>query len=211
MTLSAVRPHTENLKPPRALHCHFPIGRPLGVPGDAAYQRNVLDAAFALLDESQGPVLVDYPETIEDSAAEPLACSVPPRMNKHDNAAIDEIFALRGAYDRALEANRRTNVGRLADADGLPELMKCFVKIAEGTDWMEAGIPTNNILEATKDIMSYYEEAASAMVDHTPKARQAESWFFEETEGGQLLKDVRGKIKDAGVPYWMYIAPMTVQ
>ena len=48
----------------------FELGRPLGVPNDAAFQKRVIRAAFALLDAKQGPVLIDYPEDVPASAAE---------------------------------------------------------------------------------------------------------------------------------------------
>src|SRR5207253_1321820 len=58
--ISLVREHTEKLKPPRALWVPFPFGLPLGHPDDLVEQRAVLDAALALLDEPEVPVLRDY-------------------------------------------------------------------------------------------------------------------------------------------------------
>ena len=194
---------------PRALHCEFPMGRPLGKPGDAAFQRRVLDAAFALLDEPEGPVLVDFPEEIADESAAPLSCTVPPRMDDSLPEAVDEAKGLRPAYDRALTQYGRTNVGRLADAEGVPDLIASFVKILDGAEWAGAGIPDNNLLEASKDVMSYYEEAAAALSDHVPGARAAETWFFRETASGKLLKDVRKKLQEEGLPFAFYIAPAT--
>src|ERR687898_1894693 len=78
VALSLVRPQIERSRPPRALHCEFPLGRPLGRPGDPEFQRRVLSAAFALLQRRDGPVLEDFPETITDEANTPLACPPPP-------------------------------------------------------------------------------------------------------------------------------------
>ena len=194
---------------PRALHCEFPMGRPLGKPCDAAFQRRVLDAAFARLGEAEGPVLVDFPEEITDESDAPLSCTVPPRMDDSLPEAVDEAKGLRPAYDRAVAEHGRTNVGRLAEADGVPDLVASFVKILDGADWAEAGIPDNNLLEASKDVMSYYEEAAAALSDHVPGARAAETWFFRETASGKLLKDVRTKLQEEGLPFAFYIAPAT--
>lgn len=207
--LSLVREHVERTKTPRALHCQFPLGRPLGKPGDPAYQRRVLDAAFALLDETSGPVLVDFPDEINDEAAQPLACKIPPRMDDEAPEAVAEARALRPAYDRSTAGTGHTNVGRLADASGIPALIESFIKITDGTEWTEAGIPDNNLMEASKDIMSYYEEAAVALEGHVPAARAAESWFFTQTASGQLLKDVRKTLKDQGLPFAFYITPAT--
>ena len=60
--ISLVREHTEKIKPPRALWVPFELGRPLGPPNDAAFQKRVLIAALKLLEASGGPVLEDYPE-----------------------------------------------------------------------------------------------------------------------------------------------------
>lgn len=182
----------------------------MGKPCDAAYQRRVLDAAFALLSEREGPVLVDFPEEIKDEAETPLSCALPPRVDESVAAPVDEAAGLRPAYNRALSASEgRTNVGRLVDADGIGALVESFVRIAGGTEWTEAGVPGNNLMEASKDIMSYYEEAASALAEHVPAARAAESWFFRETATGKLLKEARETLHQAKVPIWFYLTPMT--
>ena len=36
-SLSLIREQAENIKAPRFLHCEFPLGRPLGKPGDAEF------------------------------------------------------------------------------------------------------------------------------------------------------------------------------
>src|SRR5947209_10902152 len=63
-SISLVREHTEKVKPPRALFVPFPFGHPLGEANDPELQTRVMRAAFALLDESSGPALVDYPEDV---------------------------------------------------------------------------------------------------------------------------------------------------
>lgn len=47
--IGLVRPHMEKSANPRGLFVPFPLGRPLGKPGDAAFQRRVLLAALGLL------------------------------------------------------------------------------------------------------------------------------------------------------------------
>ena len=44
VSLLSNRAQAETIGPPRGLYCEFPLGRPLGKPLDAAYQRRVLDA-----------------------------------------------------------------------------------------------------------------------------------------------------------------------
>ncbi len=60
---------------PRVLACEFPLGRPLGKPGDAAFQHQVLQQAFNLL-EADEPIFEHFPEVVESDEM-PLACSLP--------------------------------------------------------------------------------------------------------------------------------------
>ena len=60
--ISLVRENAASLQPPRTLWVSFPLGRPLGVPGDPAFQRRVIQAGLQLLTRSEGPVLQDYAE-----------------------------------------------------------------------------------------------------------------------------------------------------
>ncbi len=55
----------EKMHPPRALYCEFPLGRPLGKPQDAVFQRDVLQRGLALLD-AEVPTIVSHPEVIEE-------------------------------------------------------------------------------------------------------------------------------------------------
>jgi len=73
-----VRENTETLEPPRALWVSFPLGRPLGIPGDADFQRKVIVSALDLLARESGPVLEDYPVELPPSniEAEIAACPI---------------------------------------------------------------------------------------------------------------------------------------
>lgn len=53
---------TRRIRAPRALAVPYPLGFPLGRPGDSAGQLVVLRAALALLDRQDVPVLVDLAE-----------------------------------------------------------------------------------------------------------------------------------------------------
>lgn len=206
--LGLIRGQAERLRPPRMLYCPFPLGRPLGKPNDPGFQRRVLDAAFALLDEPAGPVLVDFPEAVEDASAEPLSCPLPPRERPELPPAVDEALGLRSAYDRNRRAAGRTLVGRAVDADGIPRAVDAFVRIAAGEPWKEIGLDGHPLLWA-RDVTSYYEEAAAALVDHVPAARSAESWLYGKTKTGEVLKRARARLKEAGEPYWFYLIPFT--
>jgi hypothetical protein len=210
VALSLVRPQIERSQPPRAMHCEFPLGRPLGRPGDAEFQRRVLSAAFALLERPAGPVLEDFPETISDEADTPLACPLPPRYDPSLPAAVDEARALRPAWDRAREASGGTQVGRVVDADGIPDAVGAFARVAEGVPWREAGLP-GDPAPVAMDIRSYYEEAALALADHVPAARAAESWLYRTTEAGTVLKAAMSRMAQDDPPYEriLYLVPIS--
>ncbi len=68
VSISLVKEFTRVVRPPRALWVPFPFGRPLGAPKNAAVQRRVMMAAFALLERKAGPVLEDFVLTAEEQA-----------------------------------------------------------------------------------------------------------------------------------------------
>lgn len=207
-----MRPQIERLHPPRALHCEFPLGRPLGRPGDPAFQRRVLLAALELLSRPSGPVLEVFPEAIADDAEAPLACALPPRHDPALPLAVDEIHGLRPAYDRHRATTGRTLVGRVIGADEVAGAVAAFIRIAEGTSWEHAGLagPAN---EVVLDIRAYYEEAALALAGHVPGARAAESWLYRRTETGKILRRAQAAMREAGAPppLWFYLVPVSQQ
>lgn len=199
------------MHPPRALYAEFPLGRPLGRPGDPGFQRRVLDAAFGLLRVSQGPVLERFPDVIVDGAEEALSCRVPPRLDPSAPPAVDEARALRPAYERAVAANAdRSLVGRVTNPDGIPEALAALLRIAEGTPARQAGLPADPA-QTVMDIRAYYEEAAVGLAGHVPAARSAETWFYHHTEAGKTVMAARAALKQAGAPHpvWFYMAPAT--
>lgn len=209
VVLSSIRPMAEKVAPPRALHCEFPLGRPLGKPNDAEFQSDVLARAFALLDAPSGPVLVDHPEVVESDES-PAACALPPRYDPSLPACVDEANGLRKAFDRTLARRGVTSVGRVVSADEVPAALAALHAIATGTPWTEAGLPGGNPVALCHDISAYYEEAALALVDGpAPVGRAVQDWFLDRTEAGATLLAARAAMRDAGVkfPIWFYMAP----
>lgn len=190
VALAANEPLTQRMHPPRALYCEFPFGRPLGRPRDAAFQRRVIDAAFALLDRAEPPVLERFPEVITDEAEMPLACPLPPRFDPGIRPVVAEARGVRAAYDRAVEANSgRTQVGRVLSADQVPDALDRLARLAEGERWTDLGFNDMwGLAHAAMDTRAYYEEAAIGLSDHVPAARAAESWLYQRTEAGDVLR-----------------------
>ena len=90
IALGSVRKQIESTAPPRGLLCDFPLGRPLGKPGDAKFQHRVLAHAFSLLDAKE-PVLEEFEEAVVEENSEGLACPLPARSNADLHSSIDEV------------------------------------------------------------------------------------------------------------------------
>jgi hypothetical protein len=195
--ISLVRQQAVNVAPPRILHCQFPLGRPLGRPGDGAFQREVIGAAFALLDRTDLPVIEDFPVEITDVPTAPDSCPLPARYDPDLPPAIDEARGLRNAYDRNLAECGRTAMGRVAGPDGIGDLIEVLLQIDAGRSLDELGIDDARLVAIGQDVRAYYEEAALQLADSTG-ARQLEYWFYTTTEAGRLLTRVRDRLRAAG-------------
>lgn len=208
IALGSQRSQIANMVPPRGLWCDFPLGRPLGRPGDAEFQHRVLSHAFSLL-AAPGPVLQEFPEAIHDDGSEVMACALPPSDDDGAHPAVNEAKGLRPAYERAVARfGNRAGTGRAIPADGVPDAVAAFVQVAEGTAWKEAGIP-GVPARVVQDIRGYYETAALGLADHVPSAWAGTRWFYEQTETGRVVLAARATMRRAGVqrPVWFFMAP----
>ena len=210
VALSSIRGQIETTSPPRALHCNFPLGRPLGKPNEPEFQRDVLIEAFSLLEKPAGPVLVDYPISIEDDADAPLSCMIPPSDTSDREPAASEALGLLPAWRRTQEKYGRSTVGKVITAEQVPDMLDLFARITDGESWDEVGFP-GDPTKIAADIKNFYEEAAISLNDSSPSARSAESWFVTETLGGEIIQTARIKMKEADVNFyfWYYLLPMT--
>lgn len=208
VALGSMRKQIEHTAPPRGLWCDFPLGRPLGKPGDPEFQHRVLAHAFSLLEATE-PVFEVFPESIADDGAEVAACTLPPRHDPDAHPAIDEARGIRQAYDRAVaQYGNHMGAGRVVEADGIPDAIEALVRIVDGTPWKEAGIP-GIPARVCQDIRGYYETAALGLSDHAPSAWAGTRWFLDETEAGKVVLEARAVMRDTGASQtmWFYMAP----
>lgn len=189
--ISLIREHTEAIKPPRALWVPFMLGRPFGVPNDAAFQERVLLAALKLLEAPSGPVLADYPEDAPGSGddAQGVACPVSFVQAADDDissAFVREVEELRPWHDRARERRGRSMVG----LSKLPAIDAANVIVRLLRDNRVAGIDGLNAGETIKlmceDLRTYYYEAAAARPG-APNADAIQHWFWHDTAGGRVF------------------------
>ncbi|OGB05718.1 MAG: hypothetical protein A3E25_16745 [Burkholderiales bacterium RIFCSPHIGHO2_12_FULL_69_20] len=203
-SISLVREHSEVMQPPRALWVPFMLGRPLGAPNDAAFQRQVLRALLALFEAEQGPVLRDFAldAPTADTAADDGhgdACPVNfarPRQTAVPGVALaaalaDEIDELRPWHDLTVRRRGGSSVG----LSGLtPEQAGAFLCGFAANQPPDNFRPEQALGQSLKqvcdDLRAYYEEAAAAQPGGLGPA-QMQDWFYLQTVAGQVLVAAR--------------------
>jgi hypothetical protein len=209
--ISLIREHTETIKPPRALWVSFELGRPLGVPNDAAFQTRVVLAALNLLEVPSGPVIEDFPEDspVAEDVQTPWSCPVDltPEMDDLSDseqlgeALKGEMGRLRPWYDMALNRRLRTTVGvSELDIDTIGDFVGSFIK-GDIPENPREDLPLGFTLKlALDDLKAYYTEAATAQPGGTSPGSQALlDWFWDETVASKVLfaiKDMCMKSRD---------------
>jgi len=187
--ISLVRENTESMQPPRALWVTFPLGRPLGKPGDAAFQLDVIRAALDLLNRSEGPVLADYPHDAPTAeAADAPACPVSFARDGDDdgtwNARLGrEIHALRPWYELSRRRRGRTLVGL---SDRSPE--ENVETLADHLDRGALPADVTWLKRAVEDIKAYYIEAMTAQPGSYDGARLQTQIWQETCLGAAIIE-----------------------
>ena len=191
--ISLIREHTEAINPPRALWVSFMLGRPFGVPNDAAFQERVLLAVLRLLEAPAGPVLADYPEDAPPVAAAELENAVCPVGfgSAADDADLNAVFVreieeLLPWHDLARERRGRTTVGLSGVA--VTDAARRLAAIVKGgpvtcLEGLSAGQTVKLMCE---DVRAYYYEAAAARPG-APDAGAIQNWFWGETAAGRVF------------------------
>jgi len=179
------RPHAERIAPPRALWVPFELGRPMGPPGDAAFQRGVLEACLRLLERDDGPSLIeDFPHDDPDAAADPhWRCPV--AVTATDLPS--EIEQVRPHYERARERFGRTTVGVSdVDVEAAAAYLAAYAK-DESAERPRGGMAPASLMRfCADDLKAFYLEAAGSG-EGTPSSRQLCDWFWRQTVAGRTL------------------------
>jgi hypothetical protein len=190
----------------------FELGRPLGAPNDAAFQRRVLDAAFALFAARTTPVIADFPEDAPASARDatgddgdgegwvcPIAFPGAAEDPADDAVALArEVTDLAAWYDLALRKGGRTTVG--SSGLGMPEAAAFVSTFLDGSvpESPVAGERADRVLKwACDDLRAYYGEAVLAQPG-SPSSADIEDWFWGETAAGRVILRVQKALVESG-------------
>ncbi len=174
------------------------LGRPFGVPGDAAFQRRVLLAALQLLEREAGPVLEDFTEDAPldaRPAPEGISCPVSfPAMKRDGSLAQnlkDEATQLQAWHDVAVRHHGRSTLG----VTGLKPL-EIVDYLAR---WLGGGAPAFTVTGATQgdtlkqacdELRAYYLEA-KAVQPGVHSSRSMQQWYWLDTAAGQAVLKLR--------------------
>jgi len=201
--ISLIRKHTETIKPPRALWVPFELGRPLGVPGNAAFQGRVLLAALKLLEASKGPVIEDFPEDapVSGDISAVWACPVDLSQEKADLSSAEQLLEsfiwemtqLRSWYDLAVKERGRTTVGVSGiNLDALGDFVGSFTA-GDVPENPRPDIPLAFALKlAADDLKAYYTEAVTAQPgEGSPGSNVLSDWFWGETAAAKVLLAIK--------------------
>ena len=203
LMISLVRDHVQRARPPRALHCEFPFGRPLGRPRDPAFQSDVLMALLELLTHPQGPVLVDYPIRIHDGWDD--ECAVPIVLN-------DESATAESARLWTLAGDRRNDetvaFSQPWTRHDTVAALNGFMRIIDGTPWVAAGLPAHPT-DCALNLRCLYELAALRASPEVARARTLSAWFYHRTRAGALVLAAQRVMCSQGSARddWFYLAP----
>ena len=206
VTIAMVREHAARVKPPRALFVPFFFGFALGNPNDPDHQHRVLRSAFDLLQESEGPVLEDFPADTAP-AIMPQASQVDAEAEQATRSAADEVTALRAFYERWVDNHGgRTAVGLC----GIPQrrfrgVIRFLEACAEGDDGADMDERPTSVSRpqfiryCVDDLKAFYYEAR--MEQHKDADEDSlHRWFWGSTAAGKLVADLAAVLNESEDP-----------
>jgi hypothetical protein len=197
--LALALPQVEKTRPPRAVMTPFMLGRPLGEPNDAAFQRRVLLQALNLLERTDGPVILEFFEDDNPSwfdRPDWVPAVTVPAPGSYESAAAweaalrSEMALVLPVWERFKSRFNRTTVGLAGQPpQDWPEFATSFLDGALPTVPLH-DTPALALRFLADDLKALYGEAVQA--DGTPpSARQIDWWFWRQTVAGQLLIALR--------------------
>jgi D-proline reductase (dithiol) PrdB len=187
--ISLVRENAESLRPPRTLWVSFPLGRPLGKPGDPEFQHKVIQHALDLLERKEGPVLEDFPQdapavSLDQAPACPISFARPTLDDDSWQGRLkNELLEMKPWYDLSRRRRGRTTVG-ICDSN-IDEILE---GLATWLDDPQQPFPDLKWFKyAIEDAKAYYSEALTAQPGDYPP-QMVSQLLWQETVLGAGMK-----------------------
>jgi hypothetical protein len=197
VAIALIRPQAEHTRPPRALWVPFELGRPIGPPSDAAFQKRVILAALGLLAaQKQASLIVDFHDDDPREATDPnWRPPIAPTASAGDGAALAEALVaelreLAPAYAQSCTQRLRSTVG----LSGLPpaecgEYMASSLRENAPASPVADMSPALALRFAIDDLKAFALEAGIAR--GKPSSKQLGDWLWNETALGAALQVLR--------------------
>lgn len=188
--ISLVREQTEAMRLPRFLWVPFELGRPFGAPHEPDFQRRVLHDALALLDRSDGPVVLDdFPDDAPaDDDGTVWACPI--SFAAPDSGEPDLVRATR----RELRQLAPWAELRPAPAPNSGLAPNAIVDLlAAAADGAHASVQDTRL--AADDLRTWYLHAA-AQQPGRDTSHERNTWFWTDTALARLLGRVAAGLLD---------------
>ncbi|MEQ9450660.1 MAG: hypothetical protein RJQ07_03660 [Pseudomonadales bacterium] len=199
--IALVPQHAEKIAPPRTLAVPYPLGRPFGVPGDAAFQHRILDHALSLLSRTDGPVFVTHAEDApaiagtEDAWVCPVNFADASNDNSIASQVHEEMALLRPWHDQGLADTVPRGLSGLTATEAV-DFVAGFVPVNDDEATPEVDRATAEQLKhAVEDIKTFYNRAAVNQPGSID-VQALEDWYWGETQAGRLVRDVRLALLD---------------
>ena len=204
VVISLIREHTEKMQPPRALSVPFELGRPFGAPDEPDFQRRVLLDALKLLERTDGPLIVDFPDPPPGPPADMEGWTCPVNLARPQTDLSDreqfaadlkqEVNLMRPWYEECVKKQNGRRLNGLTEFD--PDEIVDFLTEFLEKPTMESPIADTHVGRAVKltsdDLKYFYYQAALARPGNVTDTEIGE-WFYGETLAGKLflrLKEV---------------------
>jgi hypothetical protein len=203
VSISLIRPQTENTRPPRALWVPFELGRPFGPPSDPPLQKRVVLAALRMLELAAGPVVIeDFPdddprERPDPEWRAPISKSTVEGEDAIADALESEVARLDDAYRRSVAERGRTTVGLsgLSVGDSGRYIAAWLRGENPASPNREMSAPLT-LRFAVDDLKAYCLEAALARPAR-PSSQQLADWLWNETTAGSAIFALRRTYREA--------------
>ncbi len=187
VVIGLIKPHLETMRPPRALWVPFELGRPLGPPGDQAFQKRVLLAALTLIETATKQTLIDFED--DDPRGTPDPDWRAPATGAATSVA-SELSHLQPAITSFKEAFGRSSVGVAGlDLSQCASLVDETLATGKPPASADGGSALLQFRHACDDLKAAWIEAALA--NGKPSSRQLHDWFWLHSQLGLSLRKLR--------------------
>ena len=218
MSISLIREHSVAMSPPRALWVPFMLGRPLGVPNDAAFQRRVTLSALQLLERGGGPVLEDFPDeapykdlgAVEEAQNCPVSFPRRGGIGSLGERLCDEIAQLQAWHEVAVKHNGRTTLGVTGLSPlALGKFLNAWLTGAPEPVFREGLTLAAAVKLAADELKAFYYEAKAVQPGkHSPD--DVLRWFWTETSAGEAFVAIRDNAVQSADPSFKGLATLSL-